>query len=329
LLIFTKKAQQNMKIVILDGYTLNPGDLSWEELTQFGECQVYDRTPRALVVRRTIDADIILTNKTPISRKAIFQLSNLKYIGVMATGYNIVDVQAAGEKNIPVSNVPTYGTNSVAQMTFSLILELTQHTGLHADMVRKGHWSMAKDWCFWEQPLIELDGQTLGIIGYGRIGQTTGRLGIAFGMNVIAADPFVLSVGYQGVQRVDSDTVFKQSDFICLHCPLTPETEQFINSEKLDMMKKTAFLINTSRGQLVNEHDLAKALNEGRIAGAGLDVLGVEPPPPDNPLLNAKNCLITPHIAWATQSARKRLMRTVIENVKAFLNNKPQNIVNF
>jgi glycerate dehydrogenase len=317
-----------MKIVILDGYTLNPGDLNWGELKILGECQVFDRTPPALVVQRASNAEILLTNKTPVSRRAIYQLENLKYIGVLATGYNIVDVQAARERNVPVSNVPTYGTYSVAQMTMALILELTQHTGLHSDMVRKGHWSIAKDWCFWQQPLIELAGKTMGIIGYGRIGQMTGHMAAAFGMKVMATDPLLPSGKHKGVQIVDLDTLLRESDFICLHCPLTPKTDQLINLEKISMMKRTAFLINTSRGQLVNEHDLAKALNEGRIAGAGLDVLRVEPPPPDNPLLNAKNCLITPHIAWATRSARVRLMRVVVENIKAFLNNKPQNVVN-
>ena len=317
-----------MKIVILDGYTLNPGDLSWEQLQLLGDCQIFDRTPPALVVQRASEAEILLTNKTPVSRRAIDQLHNLKYIGVMATGYNIVDVEAASEKNIPVSNVPTYGTHSVAQMTFALILELTQHTGLHADLVRKGHWSSAKDWCFWQQPLIELSGQTVGIVGYGRIGRATAHLATAFGMNVLATDPLLPSGKYKGVQIVNLEMLLRESDIICLHCPLTPETNQMINSDRIGLMKKSAFLINTSRGQLVNERHLAKALNEGRIAGAGLDVLCVEPPPPDNPLLNAKNCLITPHISWATKSARIRLMNVVIENIKTFLNGKPQNVVN-
>ena len=317
-----------MKIVILDGYTLNPGDLSWKALEDLGECQIYDRTPPALVVQRAIDTDILMTNKTPVSRRAIAQLKNLRYIGVLATGFNIVDIEAARERNIPVTNVPTYGTRSVAQMTIALILELTQYAGLHTDMVRKGHWSMAKDWCFWEKPLIELDGLTLGIIGYGRIGQATGRLASAFGMNVIATDPLLPSGKHAEVNIVDLEVVLKESDIICLHCPLTPDTDQMINSDKIKLMKKTAFLINTSRGQLINEHDLAKALNEGRIAGAGLDVLRVEPPTPDNPLLNAKNCLITPHIAWATKAARVRLMNVVVENLRAFLNERPQNVVN-
>jgi glycerate dehydrogenase len=317
-----------MKIVILDGHTLNPGDLSWEELEKLGDCQIYDRTPSALVVQRARDADILLTNKTPVSRRAIFQLTNLKYIGVLATGFNIVDIQAAREKDIPVTNVPTYGTKSVAQMTLALILELTQHAGLHTDMVRKGHWSLSKDWCFWKKPLIELDESTMGIIGYGRIGQATGRLGTAFGMKVIATDPLLPTGKHRDIRIVDLDTLLQESDFICLHCPLTPETDQMINLDKIRLMKKSTFLINTSRGQLINEHDLAKALNEGRIAGAGLDVLRVEPPTPDNPLLNAKNCLITPHIAWATKAARTRLMKVVIENLKAFLNDRPQNVVN-
>jgi glycerate dehydrogenase len=317
-----------MKIVILDGYTLNPGDLSWQALEELGECQIFERTPSALVVQRARDADILFTNKTPVSKRAIFQLTNLKYIGVLATGFNIVDIDAAREKDIPVTNVPTYGTRSVAQMAMSLILELTQHAGLHTDMVRKGHWSLAKDWCFWEQPLIELDGLTLGIVGYGRIGRATGRLAAAFGMKVIATDPLLPKGRHNDIQIVDLDFLLQESDFISLHCPLTPETDQMINSDKVRLMKRTAFLINTSRGQLINEHDLAKSLNEGRIAGAGLDVLRVEPPTPDNPLLNAKNCLITPHIAWATKAARVRLMKVVVENLIAFLNDRPQNVVN-
>jgi glycerate dehydrogenase len=317
-----------MKIVILDGYTLNPGDLSWQALEELGECQIFERTPSALVVQRARDADILFTNKTPVSKRAIFQLTNLKYIGVLATGFNIVDIDAAREKDIPVTNVPTYGTRSVAQMAMSLILELTQHAGLHTDMVRKGHWSLAKDWCFWEQPLIELDGLTLGIVGYGRIGRATGRLAAAFGMKVIATDPLLPKGRHNDIQIVDLDFLLQESDFISLHCPLTPETDQMINSDKVRLMKRTAFLINTSRGQLINEPDLAKSLNEGRIAGAGLDVLRVEPPTPDNPLLNAKNCLITPHIAWATKAARVRLMKVVVENLIAFLNDRPQNVVN-
>ena len=317
-----------MKIVILDGYTLNPGDLSWEELEGLGSCQIFDRTPPTLVVQRAIDADILLTNKTPVSRRAIMQLKNLKYIGVLATGYNIVDLEAAREKNITVTNVPTYGTRSVAQMTMALILELTQHVGLHTEMVRKGHWSMAKDWCFWQKPLIELDGLSLGIIGYGRIGQATGRLASAFGMKVLATDPLFPVGKHENVQIVDFDSLLQESDFVCLHCPLTPDTEQLINIDTIRLMKRSAFLINTSRGQLVNENDLAKALNQGRIAGAGLDVLRVEPPTPDNPLLNANNCLITPHIAWATKAARVRLMKVVVDNLNAFLKDKPQNVVN-
>jgi glycerate dehydrogenase len=317
-----------MKIVILDGYTLNPGDLSWKELEDLGDCEIYDRTPTALVVQRAINADILLTNKTPVSKRAIMQLKNLKYIGVLATGYNIVDLEAAREKNITVTNVPTYGTRSVAQMTMALILELTQHAGLHTDMVRKGHWSMAKDWCFWKKPLIELDGLTLGIIGYGRIGQATGRLAEAFGMTVIATDPLIPTGKHENVQIVEFESLLQESDIVCLHCPLTPDTEQLINIDTIRLMKRSAFLINTSRGQLVNENDLAKALNQGRIAGAGLDVLRVEPPTPDNPLLNANNCLITPHIAWATKAARVRLMKVVVDNLNAFLNDKPQNVVN-
>ena len=309
-----------MKIVILDGYTLNPGDLSWEEIRELGDCTIYDRTPDDQVVQKANDAEILLTNKTPVNRQTIVQLKNLKYIGVMATGYNIVDIEAAAEHNIVVTNVPTYGTRSVAQMTLALILELTQGVGLHSLAVLQGEWVRSKDWSFWKRPLIELEGLTAGIIGMGRIGKVTANLLQAFGMEVIACDPSIVDGIPDGVVIHDLKTVLKNSDFLCLHCPLTTETDQFINKHSLQQMKKKSFLINTSRGQLINEQDLADALNNELIAGAALDVLSTEPPHPDNPLLKAKNCIITPHIAWATKAARKRLMHVFVQNVRSFIN---------
>ncbi len=317
-----------MNIVVLDGYTLNPGDLSWKDLESLGSCKIYDRTPPHLVVSRCEGVQIVLTNKTPVSRKDLEQLSDVKYIGVMATGYNIVDVEAARERGIPVTNVPTYGTKSVAQMVFALLLELMQHVGHHATTVRAGRWSESIDWCYWDYPLIELDGLTMGLIGFGRIGQATGNIASAFGMKVLAFDPAGSSNLPEYVSMVDLETVLKNSDILSLHCPLTPENEKFLNRDRINWMKESAFLINTSRGPLVDEHDLAKSLNEGRIAGAGLDVLSVEPPRSDNPLLAAKNCLITPHISWATKAARIRLMNVVVRNLHAFNKGTPENVVN-
>jgi glycerate dehydrogenase len=317
-----------MNIVVLDGYALNPGDLSWKDLESLGSCTIYERTPPDLVVHRCEGAQIVLTNKTSVTRKAIENLPDLKYIGVMATGYNIVDIESARKRGIPVTNVPTYGTQSVAQMVFALILELMQHVGHHATSVRGGRWSESSDWCYWDHPLIELDGLTMGLIGFGRIGQATGNIASAFGMNILAFDPVVSSNLPEYVSMVDLETVLKTSDIISLHCPLTPENEKFLNRERINLMKDSVFLINTSRGPLVDEHDLAKSLNEGRIAGAGLDVLSVEPPGSDNPLLTAKNCLITPHISWATKAARIRLMNIVVKNLHAFIKKTPENIVN-
>ena len=291
-----------MKIVILDGYTLNPGDLSWNELSSLGDCTIYDRTPVEDVVSRCASADIIITNKTPLSKESIKKLPDLKYIGVIATGYNIVDVDAARKRGIPVSNIPTYGTKSVAQMAMALILELSQQVGYHAQTVREGRWSASKDWCYWDRPLIELEGLTIGLIGFGRIGQTTGSLASAFGMRVLAHDPAPPAEIPESTTMVDLEEIFRESDIVSLHCPLTSENNQFINTEKINLMKPNAFLINTSRGQLVNSEDLAQALNQGRIAGAGIDVLSVEPPPANNPLISAKNCIMTPHISWASSS---------------------------
>lgn len=317
-----------MNIVVLDGYTLNPGDLSWHELTSLGRCDIYDRTSPSDVLKRAIGAEAILTNKTVLTREQIQGLPTLRYIGVLATGYNVVDTAAARERNIPVTNVPGYGTRSVAQMTFALLLELTQHVGHHAHTVRAGKWSKCPDYCYWDYPLVELNGLTLGIVGFGRIGRAAADIALSFGMKVLAHTRTRPQPLPAGIQFVDLETLFRQSDTVSLHCPLTSETLKLVNAERLCWMKPGAFLINTSRGPLVDEPALADALNSGRIAGAGLDVLSVEPPAPDNPLFAAKNCLITPHIAWASRSARGRLLKTATENLRAFLSGKPQNVVN-
>jgi glycerate dehydrogenase len=315
-----------MKIVVLDGYTLNPGDLSWDDLKALGPCEIYDRTPTAQVLHHGADAEVLLTNKTEITREHIQKLSNLKYIGVLATGTNIVDLAAAAARNIPVTNVPAYGTRSVAQATIALLLELTNHVGLHSQTVHDSHWVRSADWCYWERPLLELDGLTMGIFGLGRIGTAVAEIASALGMNVLSwsggSQPRVPNVRF-----VDMSSLFRWSDVLSLHCPLTPETKHLINAQRLSWMKPSAFLLNTSRGQLVDENALAAALNSGKLAGAGLDVLSQEPPPATNPLLNAKNCVLTPHLAWATKAARSRLMHTAVENVRAYLGGKPQNIV--
>jgi len=316
-----------MNIVVLDGFTLNPGDLAWDELKALGTCELHDRTPAAEVLARAATAEILLTNKTELTRRHIEKLPRLKYIGVLATGTNVVDLAAARERGIPVTNVPAYGTRSVAQTTWALLLELTQHVGHHAQTVRAGQWTRSADWCYWERPLIELDGLTLGIVGFGRIGQAVGGLGAAFGMRVLACNPRSKPATV-GERFVELEALFRQSDVVSLHCPLTAETRNLVNAERLGWMTRTASLLNTSRGLLIDEPSLAAALNAGRIAGAGLDVLSVEPPPADNPLLTAKNCVITPHLAWATRAARSRLMQIAVENIRAFLNGQPQNVVN-
>jgi len=317
-----------MRIVVLDGFTLNPGDLTWNDLHSLGDCAIHERTPPQDVVPRAADAEIVLTNKAALTREQIQTLPKLKYIGVLATGYDIVDVAAARERNIPVTNVPTYGTRSVAQHTLALLLELTQHVGHHARTVRDGRWTKSPDFCYWDYPLVELDGLTMGVVGFGRIGRTVAALATAFGMKVLAAsstsrrDP-------SGVPFVDLETLFRQSDVVSLHCPLTQQTKNLVNQELLALMKPTAFLLNTSRGPLIDERALAEALDAGRIAGAAVDVLSVEPPPADHPLLRARNCMVTPHIAWATRAARSRLMQVAVTNVRAFLLGKPQNVVNY
>ncbi len=316
------------KIVVLDGYTLNPGDLTWKNLKALGQCTVYDRTEPKEVLSRVKDAEIVLTNKTVLSSDVIKKLPKLKYIGVLATGYNVVDIEAARDRGIPVTNIPAYSTRSVAQMVFAHLLNLAQHVGHHAETVRSGRWTFNPDFCYWDMPLIELAGLTMGIIGFGRIGQATAKLALAFGMKVIAYDIVTPSSIPEGCQFVELDDIFRFSDVISLHCPLRPQTKNIINKEHLELMKKTAFLVNTSRGPLVDEQALAEALNNERIAGAGLDVLSLEPPEKNNPLLKAKNCFITPHIAWATRAARERLLKIAVDNVASFLEGKPQNVVN-
>jgi glycerate dehydrogenase len=317
---------QQPSIVVLDGHCLNPGDLSWQGLEALGRCTVFERTAPEQLAERIRDADIVLTNKVPLRRESMSGQSRLKYIGVSATGYNIIDVDAARELGIVVTNVPTYGTTSVAQMVFAHVLNLTQRVGDHASAVRSGRWASSPDWCFWDFPLLELGAMTMGIVGYGRIGQATAELAQAFGMKVIAHNRSAIAESSK-VRQADLEALFRESDVVSLHCPLTPETTRLVNRERLALMKPTAFLINTSRGALVDEAALADALNNGRLAGAGLDVLDAEPPAAGNPLFTAKNCYITPHIAWATRSSRQRLLDTAVENVASFLQGQPRNVV--
>lgn len=316
-----------MNICVLDGFTLNPGDLSWAELQQLGPCEIHDRTPAAEVVARAARADIVLTNKSPLNRQTLAALPRLKYIGVLATGTNVVDLAAARERGVTVTNVPAYSTRSVAQATIALLLELTNRVGYHSQQVRAGAWARATDWCFWDAPLVELDGLTLGIVGYGRIGAAVAEIAHGLGMNVVASTRSSKSAP-AFVKFVELETLFRTSDVVSLHCPLTSQTQHLVNTERLAWMKPSAFLLNTRRGPLVDEAALADALNAGRLAGAAMDVLSVEPPPADNPLLAAKNCVITPHNAWGTRASRMRLMRVAIENLRAFLNGWPQNVVN-
>ncbi len=317
-----------MNIVVIDGYTLNPGDLDWSGLQRLGNLRVHDHTPceRGVIVERIGDAEIAITNKAPLDDAMLGELPNLKYIGVTATGYNIVDVEAARRRNIIVTNVPVYGSSSVAQMVFAHVLNIAQRVDHHAQTVRQGRWCECSDFCYWDYPLIELEGLTLGVVGLGRIGRATAALGQALGMKVVAHDVCDCEPP-EGIALVGLDELFQQSDVITLHCPLVPETEKLVDARRLKQMKPTAMLINTSRGPLVDEAALAEALNSGQIAAAGLDVLTQEPPATDNPLFQAKNCFITPHIAWATKSARSRLLATAVDNVAAFLDEAPQNVV--
>lgn len=316
-----------MKIVVLDAFAMNPGDLSWEKLKELGEVEIYDRSSVSETPGRIEGAEIVLTNKSAITEEIIAGAPDLKYIGVMATGYNIVDLEAAKKRNIIVTNVPAYSTASVAQLAFSFILELANHTMLYADSVRKGDWAGSKDFSYQLKPTMELENKTLGIIGFGEIGQAVTKIALAFGMKVIASHKHPERDKMEGVRFVNEETCFAESDFISLHCPLNEQNKEFVNKVLLEKMKPTACLINTSRGGLINESDLAAALSSDVIAGAGLDVLSTEPPSPENPLLQAKNCYITPHIAWASFEARTRLMKTLVDNVKAFMEGKPMNVV--
>jgi len=317
-----------MKIVVLDGYCLNPGDLSWDALRAIGEVELHGRTTAADAESRARGATIVLTNKTPLPAAVLERLPDLRYIGVLATGYNIVDVTAAARLGITVTNIPTYGTASVAQFVFALLLELCHNVKLHSDAVRAGEWSRSPDWSFWKSPLMELAGKTMGIVGFGRIGRATGRIADALGMRVIANDTFTDNPPtWEGFRWASLEELLRVSDVVSLHSPLFADTQCMINARSLAWMKPSAFLINTSRGPLVVDADLADALNAGRIAGAAVDVLGVEPPAESNPLLSARNCLVTPHIAWATREARSRLMDLAIQNITAFLNGAPQNVI--
>ncbi|WP_321494647.1 D-2-hydroxyacid dehydrogenase [uncultured Desulfobacter sp.] len=316
-----------MKIVVLDGYTLNPGDLTWEKFSEIGDLEVYDRTSQNQILERTTDADIVLTNKTVLTAQTIEAMNKVKYIGVLATGVNVVDLEYTKKAGITVTNVPGYSGSSSAQMVFSLILELTNRVGHHSRTVTNGKWSESEDFCYWDYPLVELEGLTLGIVGYGGIGKEVARIGLVFGMNILIYNRSVPPDLPEGITYSDLDNLIRNSDIISLHCPLTPQTKGMINKETLAQMKKTSYVINTSRGPLIVENDLADFLNEGRIAGAAMDVLDKEPPDKDCPLLTAKNCYITPHIAWATISSRQRLMSIAVENIKSYLAGKPQNTV--
>ena len=320
-----------MKIVILDGYAVNPGDLSWGEFEKLGETAVYDRcsvTDESETIRRIGDAEIIYTSKTPVTKKVIDACPNLKMISVLATGYNVVDHEYAKEKGIPVTNIPSYGTASVAQFAIALLLEICCHVGRHNDSVHSGKWENSIEWCYWDYPLIELYGKTMGIIGFGRIGRSTGRIAKALGMKILAFDQYPDDAGKEIGEYVDLDTLLAESDVISLHCPLFPPTRGIINRDSIAKMKDGVILLNNSRGPLVVEQDLADALNSGKIAAAGLDVVATEPIRGDNPLLKAKNCIITPHISWAAKESRQRLMDCALENAKAFLAGTPVNVVN-
>ena len=319
-----------MKIVILDGHTENPGDLSWAQLEALGELTVYDRTPsdEDEIIRRIGDAEIVMTNKTPLTEKVLNACTNIKYITVLATGYNVVDTACARAKGIPVSNVPTYGTAAVGQFAIALLLEICHHVAHHSQAVHEGRWEACPDWCFWDYPLIELAGKTIGIIGFGRIGQQTGRIAKAMGMTVLASGSRPTDSGREIAQYVELDELFARSDVIALHCPLFPNTKGIINKDSIAKMKDGVIIINNSRGQMVVEQDLADALNSGKVAFAGLDVVSTEPIRADNPLLKAKNCIITPHMSWGSRSSRQRIMDCTVDNVKAFLAGKPENVVN-
>lgn len=318
-----------MKFVVLDSFALNPGDLSWDWLKILGECEIYDRTPKDKILERCVGADVILTNKTPLTRETLSKLDTLKYIALLSTGYNVVDCECAKEMGVPVSNIPAYSTNAVAQLTFSLILEITNAVGIHSESVRNGEWANCPDFCYWKTPLTELCGKTLGIVGFGQIGQAVADIAEAFKMKVIAVSGHETDQSHRkNFSWTDMDTLAKSSDIISFHCPLTEKTTGLVNEEFIAKCKDGAIIINTSRGPVVDDKALADALNKGKLRAAGLDVLTVEPPKKENPLLSAKNCFITPHIAWAGFETRERLMNILEENVKAYLNGNPQNVVN-
>ncbi len=320
-----------MKIVVLDGYVENPGDLSWDQVSSLGEITVYDRTDTTNeeeIINRIGDAEIVITNKTPISKNTIDRCPNIKFITMLATGYNVVDYNYAKEKGIPLANVPTYGTASVSQFSIALLLELCHHIGHHSKTVYDGKWAESIDWCYWDYPLMELEGKTIGIIGFGRIGQAEGRIAKALGMNVLAYDLYPNESGRAIAEYVEIDDLYARADVVTLHCNLTPENTGMINKDSISKMKDGVIIINNARGQLVNEQDLTDALNSGKVGGAGLDVVSTEPIRRDNPLLGAKNCIITPHISWAPKESRQRIMDCTAENIKAFIDGKPVHIVN-
>ena len=319
-----------MKISVIDGYTENPGDLSWDGLRALGDVVIYDHSTKdeAEIIRRIGDAEIVVANKSPISRRVLDACPNVKYITVQATGYDPIDYVYAREKGIPVSNVPTYGTASVAQFAIALLLEICGHAAHHSDAVHAGRWAESGEWTFWDYPMIELAGKTMGIIGFGRIGQNVGRIAKALGMNVIAFNRSRSAEGAEIAEYVELDELLHRADVISLHCPLFPETRGIINRETISKMKDGVIIINNSRGPLVVEQDLADALNSGKVYAAGLDVVSSEPISADNPLLKAKNCLITPHISWAPKESRQRIMDCTVENIRAFQAGKPQNVVN-
>ena len=316
-----------MRLVILDGYTTNPGDVDWGRLKSLGELTIYEKTLEHEIVERARDADIVITNKTPLSGETLKQLTKCRYVGTLSTGYNVVDLQMADALGIVVSNVPTYCTQAVAQMTFALLLELTNHVALHDQSVHSGDWSSSSQFCYWKSPLVELEHKTMGILGFGNIGQAVARIAQAMGMEVLVHSRTKKELP-EGYTWVDETRLFQESDVLSVHCPLTSQTEGFICRKRLSLMKKSAFFINTFRGQVVREADLAEALNTGTIAGAALDVLSQEPPEKDNPLLTAKHCIITPHISWAARESRISLIETVTDNIEHFLMGNPQNVVN-
>ncbi len=316
-----------MRIVVLDGYTANPGDLSWRGLERFGDVAVYDRTAPSQVRARSEGAACLLTNKTVLDSEIFQDLPACRYIGVLATGYNVVDLAAAARQGITVTNVPAYSTDSVAQMVFAHLLNLAQHVGDHSGGVHEGKWAASKDFCYWEFPLVELAGKTIGVVGYGKTGRAVSQLAHAFGMRILVSTRTASSPQPSGIRFVSLDELFKKSDVVTLHCSLTDATHHLVNAERLGVMKPGAFLINTSRGPVVDPQALADALNDGTIAGAGIDVMASEPPDPADPLLSAKNCYITPHIAWATRESRRRLIETAVDNVRAFVEGTPQHVV--